>query len=130
MALKVPPAMPTDLRSFGRWCLEASDTDIATLEAAYIAADAVVSAAFAAADAAHVAASDPHTGYRLESANVPWTEVSSKPAFTGLIYSGTGTPEGAVTAGVGSLFLRTDGGATTTLYVKESGAGNTGWIAK
>lgn len=44
--------------------------------------------------------------------------------------AGAGTPEGAVTAPVGSLFLRTDGGANTTLYVKESGAGNTGWIAK
>lgn len=43
---------------------------------------------------------------------------------------GTGTPEGAVTAPVGSLFTRTDGGANTTLYVKESGAGNTGWVAK
>jgi peroxiredoxin len=32
--------------------------------------------------------------------------------------------------GVGSLFLRTDGGANTTLYIKESGSGNTGWVAK
>ena len=46
------------------------------------------------------------------------------------IRSGTGTPEGKVTAPVGSLFLRTDGGATTTLYVKTSGTGNTGWTAK
>lgn len=44
--------------------------------------------------------------------------------------SGAGTPEGAVTAPVGSLFTRTDGGATTTLYVKTSGTGNTGWTAK
>lgn len=44
--------------------------------------------------------------------------------------SGAGTPEGAVTAAIGSLFTRTDGGASTTLYVKESGAGNTGWVAK
>ena len=44
--------------------------------------------------------------------------------------SGVGTPEGAVTAVVGSLFTRTDGGASTTLYVKETGAGNTGWVAK
>ena len=51
-------------------------------------------------------------------------------ALLGLIRSGTGTPEGAVTADVGSIFLRTDGGAATTLYVKESGAGNTGWISK
>lgn len=43
---------------------------------------------------------------------------------------GAGTPEGAVTAPVGSLFTRTDGGANTTLYVKESGASNTGWVAK
>lgn len=43
---------------------------------------------------------------------------------------GAGTPEGAVTAPVGSLYTRTDGGANTTLYVKESGVGNTGWVAK
>lgn len=46
------------------------------------------------------------------------------------VLRGTGTPEAAVTAGVGTLFLRTDGGASTTLYVKESGTGNTGWVAK
>lgn len=46
------------------------------------------------------------------------------------IFQGTGSPEGAVTAGIGSLFMRTDGGAATSLYVKESGAGNTGWVAK
>lgn len=47
-----------------------------------------------------------------------------------IITSGTGTPEGVVTASIGSLYTRTDGGASTTLYVKESGVGNTGWIAK
>jgi hypothetical protein len=46
------------------------------------------------------------------------------------IFSGSGTPEGAKAAVVGSLYLRTDGGASTTLYVKESGTGNTGWVAK
>ena len=44
--------------------------------------------------------------------------------------TGAGTPEGAVTAAVGSLYTNTTGGAGTTLYVKESGAGNTGWVAK
>jgi hypothetical protein len=48
----------------------------------------------------------------------------------GRMYSNTGTPEGSVAAPVGSMFLRTDGGAGTTLYIKESGVGNTGWIAK
>jgi hypothetical protein len=43
---------------------------------------------------------------------------------------GAGTPEGAVTAPVGSLFTRTDGGLLSTLYVKESGTGNTGWVGK
>lgn len=41
-----------------------------------------------------------------------------------------GTPEGAVTGPVGSLALRTDGGVSTTLYVKQAGTGNTGWVAK
>lgn len=44
--------------------------------------------------------------------------------------SGSGSPESVVTAPVGSVYTRTDGGASTTLYVKESGSGNTGWIAK
>lgn len=43
---------------------------------------------------------------------------------------GADTPEGAVTGIVGDLFLRTNGGASTTLYVKTSGSGNTGWTAK
>ena len=45
-------------------------------------------------------------------------------------YVGSGSPEGVVTAPVGSIYHRTDGGASTSLYVKESGTGNTGWIAK
>ena len=44
--------------------------------------------------------------------------------------AGAGSPEGALAANVGSLYHRTDGGAGTSLYVKESGTGNTGWIAK
>jgi hypothetical protein len=43
---------------------------------------------------------------------------------------GTGSPESVVTAGIGSEYIRTDGGAGTSRYVKESGTGNTGWIGK
>jgi hypothetical protein len=43
---------------------------------------------------------------------------------------GTGTPEGSVSAPVGSTYHRSDGGAGTSYYVKESGTGNTGWVAK
>lgn len=46
------------------------------------------------------------------------------------LLTGSGTPEGVVSAVRGSLFMRDDGGAATSLYVKESGSGNTGWVAK
>jgi sugar phosphate permease len=45
-------------------------------------------------------------------------------------FQGNGTPEGVVTAPVGSFYSRKDGGAGTSFYVKESGSGNTGWIGK
>jgi hypothetical protein len=45
------------------------------------------------------------------------------------IIKGTGDPEGVITANAGSIFLRTDGSALSTFYVKQSGAGNTGWAA-
>ncbi len=48
----------------------------------------------------------------------------------GVIHEGNGSPEGVVTAPVGHLYLRRDGGASTTLYVKQSGSANTGWVAK
>ena len=44
--------------------------------------------------------------------------------------AGTGSPEGSKTASPGSVYLNLAGGAGTTLYVKESGTGNTGWVAK
>jgi hypothetical protein len=46
------------------------------------------------------------------------------------IVTGAGDPEGVVAAAVGTLYLRSDGAAGTSLYVKESGAGVTGWAAK
>lgn len=63
----------------------------------------------------------------FDSSGVPSVGASS--TVISMLYSGTNTPEGAVTASVGSLFLRTNGGAGSTLYVKESGTGNTGWAA-
>lgn len=50
-------------------------------------------------------------------------------ADIGILF-GPGSPESVVTAAVGTLYRRTDGGAGTTLYVKESGTGNTGWVGK
>jgi len=58
------------------------------------------------------------------------TLVGGDPALTH-ITQGVGVPNGAVTASVGALYLRLDGGAATTLYVKESGVNtNTGWVGK
>lgn len=45
------------------------------------------------------------------------------------IYVCTGTPEGQIPSAIGSICLRTDGGAGTSLYVKESGANTLfGWV--
>lgn len=76
-------------------------------------------------------------GQLTEPPSLPWIQMagiggsapttnSRKPA----IYWGTGSPEGVLAAGVGSMAMRRDGGAGTSLYIKESGTGNTGWVAK
>jgi hypothetical protein len=46
---------------------------------------------------------------------------------SGTIQQGNGSPEGAITAIVGSIWMQLNGSAGATLYVKESGTGNTGW---
>jgi hypothetical protein len=73
--------------------------------------------------------------YLLGSTSRMWSQTYSRqihPTASSSVFitAGTGSPEGVLTASVGSLFLRTNGGANTTLYIKESGAGNTGWVAK
>jgi sporulation protein YlmC with PRC-barrel domain len=50
-------------------------------------------------------------------------------ALGSVLYDGNGSPEGVQVGKVGDLYLRLDGGAGTSLYVKESGVGNTGWTA-
>ena len=46
------------------------------------------------------------------------------------ILCGYASPQSNTVAPVGSIYLRTAGGSTNTLWVKESGTGNTGWVAK
>lgn len=44
---------------------------------------------------------------------------------------GSGSPEGVLAAGIGSTYHRTDGGALTSVYFKETGANTTtGWVGK
>lgn len=47
-----------------------------------------------------------------------------------LMYTGSGSPEGVISAKVGALYTDEAGSTSTTLYVKETGTGNTGWVAK
>lgn len=42
-------------------------------------------------------------------------------------YKGSGSPESIVTAPIGSIYQRSDGSTNTTFYIKQVGAGNTGW---
>ena len=57
-----------------------------------------------------------------------YTELLRGSPGRAFIMWGAGDPETVVAAPVGSLFSRTDGGAGSTLYVKEGGGnGNTGW---
>ena len=71
-------------------------------------------------------------GLRIRNTGtVTWTTgADTTSAAAAIIDIGTGSPESVVTAPVGSLYLRTDGGVLSTLYVKESGTSNTGWAAK
>lgn len=45
----------------------------------------------------------------------------------GIPLSGTGSPEGAVTAPIGVVYHQTDGANGTVVWFKNSGSGNTGW---
>lgn len=49
--------------------------------------------------------------------------------FAQRFYWGDGSPENVVTAEVGSVYLRLDGGTNTTLYIKEANSDDTGWAA-
>ena len=55
---------------------------------------------------------------------------SSVPNISNGIYTGSGSPNGVVAASTGSMYLNTSGAGGTTLYVKESGTGNSGWVGK
>jgi len=69
------------------------------------------------------------------SANTGYGSISALDFYHSGSYSvrwaaGAGSPEGSVTGSPGAMYLRNNGGANTTLYIKESGTGNTGWVGK
>jgi hypothetical protein len=66
------------------------------------------------------------TGSTLTSVDIRTAQVKLSNGPT--INVNAASPEGAVTAIVGSVCMRT--GGTPSFYVKEAGSGNTGWVAK
>lgn len=67
----------------------------------------------------------------LVAADMTAADRASIEETVAFIKKGAGSPEGSVSGSVGAMYLRTDGGTSTTLYIKESGAGtSTGWVAK
>lgn len=46
------------------------------------------------------------------------------------IFQSTGAPNGVHVADPGSVYLQRDGGAGTSIWFKESGSGNTGWVSR
>lgn len=47
------------------------------------------------------------------------------------VFFGRGSPEGVKRSKLGAIYINLNGGASTTLYIKESGNElSTGWVAK
>jgi hypothetical protein len=59
---------------------------------------------------------------------LPQNTIETTSGYSFGFYAGSGTPESVVTAAAGSLYQDKDAfGADHALWVKDSGAGNTGW---
>lgn len=75
-----------------------------------------------------------HTEYATASGTITDTALRARTVTFNqgpIDQSGTGAPEGAVTAPIGSTWRRTDCTVTATCFcVKETGTGNTGWVCK
>ncbi len=76
------------------------------------------------------------SGNDLVNVTPTWVTYPPCPILTGGerggggMYLCAGDPNTKITESVGASAHRRDGGAGTTLYVKESGTGNTGWAGK
>ncbi len=73
---------------------------------------------------------DSSNNVQLGSANSSGRFQLNAPAGSPQMLVGNGSPNTVVSASPGSLYLNVAGGTGTTLYVKESGSGNTGWVGK
>lgn len=128
--------------SDAEYIIRIADTDLPNAQVLGLLATGLLSVATATGVVASVTTSAGLAALITDETGTQFLVFSDSPVFTtqvtlpkivwtGAVIDrfGTGTPEGVVTAGIGSVFRRTDGGTSTTIYIKESGAGNTGWVA-
>lgn len=57
-----------------------------------------------------------------------WIEEITRQVNKSTVLSGTGTPEGNVTAEPTVLYMDESGSTGSILYIKQTGTGNTGWV--
>ena len=57
-----------------------------------------------------------------------WCEAITSEVNLNTPIEGSGSPEGVVIASPRQRYMDTSGTASNILYIKQSGAGNTGWI--
>jgi hypothetical protein len=104
-----------------------SDTDVGLSLNPKGAADVAITVA--TGQKSMLSAAGPDASHDLylnpKSGGVRNGSTTSSPAW----FQGSGTPEGSVTAPIGSYYSNTSGSLNTSLYIKESGTGNTGWVA-
>lgn len=62
--------------------------------------------------------------------NKTGTAITTTPANVIIQTSGLGSPQSNITAPVGSVYYMSDGGANTTMWVKESYTNSLGWVNK
>jgi len=64
----------------------------------------------------------------IKSTDGVWHEIGRKSSNGYLPFEYAGSPEGHISAGPGSICRNTNGGSGVSVYHKESGSGNTGWV--
>lgn len=57
-----------------------------------------------------------------------WAEEVTRQVNFNTVLSGTGSPEGVLSADPRQMYMDESGTAGSILYIKKTGTGNTGWI--
>lgn len=57
-----------------------------------------------------------------------WMEAMTRQINFNTVLSGSGSPEGVITASPTKQYMDTAGSAGSILYIKKTGTGKTGWV--